>query len=338
MSFDVFKYEKGRELNFKRPSYGTKSENESPNINESSDHDNKSSNINGQKTGRKQEIVQEYSKFIVQDTSKVPQLYKDLLSEVDLDKLNKLSEMAKYAARNIQSIAPTYSDSSKSVDGREIMQACFDQILENNPLVFAIGEDVGNNFIDIRKLRTEILIDLGFHPTTSSNSFNFMNENLKNYHKPENVALIEGGNNFMNPKAEEYVITKGAKTPKFEYLMTQGEIANFDGGQVDFFITGRDNDDLMLQLQKFNTALRLMDYVEKKNPDINEMQKNYNMDNFLIDSSKHIERNRGDKFSLVSRYYNPNGYNIVFRPDSLYTNGVPLSQYLKKQAARSKLL
>ncbi|MCH2227907.1 MAG: hypothetical protein MK033_09045 [Candidatus Caenarcaniphilales bacterium] len=296
MSFDVFKYEKGRELNFKRPSYGTKSENESPNINESSDHDNKSSNINGQKTGRKQEIVQEYSKFIVQDTSKVPQLYKDLLSEVDLDKLNKLSEMAK------------------------------------------IGEDVGNNFIDIRKLRTEILIDLGFHPTTSSNSFNFMNENLKNYHKPENVALIEGGNNFMNPKAEEYVITKGAKTPKFEYLMTQGEIANFDGGQVDFFITGRDNDDLMLQLQKFNTALRLMDYVEKKNPDINEMQKNYNMDNFLIDSSKHIERNRGDKFSLVSRYYNPNGYNIVFRPDSLYTNGVPLSQYLKKQAARSKLL
>ena len=296
MSFDVFKYEKGRELNFKRPSYGTKSENESPNINESSDHDNKSSNINGQKTGRKQEIVQEYSKFIVQDTSKVPQLYKDLLSEVDLDKLNKLSEMAK------------------------------------------IGEDVGNNFIDIRKLRTEILIDLGFHPTTSSNSFNFMNENLKNYHKPENVALIEGGNNFMNPKAEEYVITKGAKTPKFEYLMTQGEIANFDGGQVDFFITGRDNDDLMLQLQKFNTALRLMDYVEKKNPDINEMQKNYNMDNFLIDSSKHIERNRGYKFSLLSRYYNPNGYNIVFRPDSLYTNGVPLSQYLKKQAARSKLL
>ena len=293
---ELFKYEKGRELTFKRPSYGTKSENESPNINESSDHDNKSSNINGQKTGRKQEIVQEYSKFIVQDTSKVPQLYKDLLSEVDLDKLNKLSEMAK------------------------------------------IGEDVGNNFIDIRKLRTEILIDLGFHPTTSSNSFNFMNENLKNYHKPENVALIEGGNNFMNPKAEEYVITKGAKTPKFEYLMTQGEIANFDGGQVDFFITGRDNDDLMLQLQKFNTALRLMDYVEKKNPDINEMQKNYNMDNFLIDSSKHIERNRGDKFSLVSRYYNPNGYNIVFRPDSLYTNGVPLSQYLKKQAARSKLL
>ncbi len=36
-----------------------------------------------------------------------------------------------------------YSDSSPLVDGREVLQACFDNILGRNPLVFAIGEDVG---------------------------------------------------------------------------------------------------------------------------------------------------------------------------------------------------
>lgn len=50
---------------------------------------------------------------------------------------------SKYAAKYIKSVAPIYSESSKTVDGREIMQACFDKILEENPLVFAIGEDVG---------------------------------------------------------------------------------------------------------------------------------------------------------------------------------------------------
>ncbi|MEL6559463.1 MAG: thiamine pyrophosphate-dependent enzyme [Bacteroidota bacterium] len=50
---------------------------------------------------------------------------------------------SKFAARHIQTVAPVYGESSKTVDGREIMQACFDKVLEENPLVFAIGEDVG---------------------------------------------------------------------------------------------------------------------------------------------------------------------------------------------------
>lgn len=50
---------------------------------------------------------------------------------------------SKFAAKHIESVAPVYSESSKMVDGREIMQACFDKVLEENPLVFAIGEDVG---------------------------------------------------------------------------------------------------------------------------------------------------------------------------------------------------
>ncbi len=47
------------------------------------------------------------------------------------------------AAINIEGINPVYSDNAKVVDGREVMQACFDHILKTNPLVFAIGEDVG---------------------------------------------------------------------------------------------------------------------------------------------------------------------------------------------------
>ncbi|MGB3466892.1 MAG: thiamine pyrophosphate-dependent enzyme [Cyclobacteriaceae bacterium] len=54
-----------------------------------------------------------------------------------------LYSQSRKAAKNIETVAPEYSQDSKSVDGREIMQACFDNILENNPLVFAIGEDVG---------------------------------------------------------------------------------------------------------------------------------------------------------------------------------------------------
>ena len=48
-----------------------------------------------------------------------------------------------HAAGKIAEVAPVYSEDSKVVDGREIMQACFDHILTEYPLAFAIGEDVG---------------------------------------------------------------------------------------------------------------------------------------------------------------------------------------------------
>jgi len=46
-------------------------------------------------------------------------------------------------ALQIQEVKPVYSENSRQVDGREIVQANFDYIFEHNPLVFAIGEDVG---------------------------------------------------------------------------------------------------------------------------------------------------------------------------------------------------
>ena len=53
-----------------------------------------------------------------------------------------MSESAQ-ASSKIEAIAPVYSDSSPLVDGREVLQACFDAALSRDPRVFAIGEDVG---------------------------------------------------------------------------------------------------------------------------------------------------------------------------------------------------
>ncbi|MCZ6693782.1 MAG: thiamine pyrophosphate-dependent enzyme, partial [Bacteroidetes bacterium] len=47
------------------------------------------------------------------------------------------------SALNISEIKPVYSEQSKLVDGREILQANFDAALTNDPRVVAFGEDVG---------------------------------------------------------------------------------------------------------------------------------------------------------------------------------------------------
>ena len=47
------------------------------------------------------------------------------------------------SALHVPPIAPEYSEASPLLDGREILQACFDKALERDPRVFAIGEDVG---------------------------------------------------------------------------------------------------------------------------------------------------------------------------------------------------
>jgi 2-oxoisovalerate dehydrogenase E1 component len=47
------------------------------------------------------------------------------------------------AASNVERVNPIYSPESARVDGREILQACFDKALERNPKVLAFGEDLG---------------------------------------------------------------------------------------------------------------------------------------------------------------------------------------------------
>ncbi|MFY0689445.1 MAG: transketolase [Cyclobacteriaceae bacterium] len=54
-----------------------------------------------------------------------------------------INSQSRHAAVNVAGVKPEYSEGSKLVDGREVVQACFDHHLSINPLVFAMGEDVG---------------------------------------------------------------------------------------------------------------------------------------------------------------------------------------------------
>ena len=71
---------------------------------------------------------------------------------------------SKEAALNIPKIKTILFSSSPWIDGREILQACFDKIFEIYPQVFAIGEDIGfigdvnQAFVGLQKKYGEIRI------------------------------------------------------------------------------------------------------------------------------------------------------------------------------------
>lgn len=48
-----------------------------------------------------------------------------------------------FSALNVEEIKPVFDDEAKVVDGREVLQMCFDAALSRDPRVFAFGEDVG---------------------------------------------------------------------------------------------------------------------------------------------------------------------------------------------------
>lgn len=51
--------------------------------------------------------------------------------------------VSEYSALKVERVEATYTDASPLVDGREILQACFDAALTRDPRVLAFGEDVG---------------------------------------------------------------------------------------------------------------------------------------------------------------------------------------------------
>ena len=64
--------------------------------------------------------------------------------EINYDRYSStLYSESPYSALNIEEIKPDYTDESNIVDGREVLQACFDAALSRDPRVFAIGEDLG---------------------------------------------------------------------------------------------------------------------------------------------------------------------------------------------------
>jgi len=80
----------------------------------------------------------------------------DLLSRAALIGWVKESEISNYdrysshlysetdeSALKVKQVNPIYSEDSSIVDGREVLQRCFDAALQRDPLVLAFGEDVG---------------------------------------------------------------------------------------------------------------------------------------------------------------------------------------------------
>lgn len=70
-------------------------------------------------------------------------LKKQLDEEGKLRYSSHLHSQSVHSAMRLEEIQPEYKDNSPLLDGREILQAYFDKTFATNPLVFAIGEDVG---------------------------------------------------------------------------------------------------------------------------------------------------------------------------------------------------
>jgi 2-oxoisovalerate dehydrogenase E1 component len=108
------------------------------------------------------EINREIRAWIQQKNERHHQEYNsDLYSESENGAIKKLG------------VKPVYSDQSELVDGREVLQAVFDHHLAENPLVFAIGEDVGKigdvnqGFAGLQAKHGELRVtDTGIRETT----------------------------------------------------------------------------------------------------------------------------------------------------------------------------
>ncbi|MCH7409898.1 thiamine pyrophosphate-dependent enzyme [Belliella sp. DSM 111904] len=64
--------------------------------------------------------------------------------QLNEDRYNShLYSQSEYNVERIEPVPAVYEDDSPQVDGREVLQACFDSILSRDPRFFAFGEDVG---------------------------------------------------------------------------------------------------------------------------------------------------------------------------------------------------
>lgn len=66
------------------------------------------------------------------------------LNEHNFDRYSShLYSQSDQASIKVKPIAPIFTANSELVDGREVLQACFDSALKRDPRIFAFGEDVG---------------------------------------------------------------------------------------------------------------------------------------------------------------------------------------------------
>ncbi len=77
------------------------------------------------------------------------------------------------SALRVEAVPPVFEEDSKKVDGREVLNACFDHALARDPRVFAIGEDIGKigdvnqGFAGLQDKHGELRVtDTGIRETT----------------------------------------------------------------------------------------------------------------------------------------------------------------------------
>ncbi|MEM1137344.1 MAG: thiamine pyrophosphate-dependent enzyme [Bacteroidota bacterium] len=96
------------------------------------------------------------------------------LNDIEERYSSHLYSQSPQSALNVKEVEPKYDENSNEiVDGREIVQACFDDILNRDPRVFAIGEDVGKigdvnqGFAGLQQKYGELRVtDTGIRETT----------------------------------------------------------------------------------------------------------------------------------------------------------------------------
>lgn len=66
-----------------------------------------------------------------------------VMHESELRYNSHLYSQSEHSALNVEEVKPIYSESSREVDGREVLNACFEAAFTRDARVFTFGEDVG---------------------------------------------------------------------------------------------------------------------------------------------------------------------------------------------------
>lgn len=75
--------------------------------------------------------------------SEIVEWIKEKREKYDNQYSSHLYSESDFSAKKVKPVAPVFAEDAQLVDGREVLQACFDDLLSRDPRVFAIGEDVG---------------------------------------------------------------------------------------------------------------------------------------------------------------------------------------------------
>ena len=86
-------------------------------------------------------------RYLASDNVEARDQLAEWLKNAEADNFDRYSShlhsISDESAIKVEGIEAVYSDSSQLVDGREVLQACFDAALARDPRVLAFGEDVG---------------------------------------------------------------------------------------------------------------------------------------------------------------------------------------------------